>query len=206
MFHARPNLGYTLQEAVGKYEFSVMPRSLFDPTDGSLLLPGDKNEVLNEVVRRAEASVEVRRQEANKYKIRIVDAMATVAKKLRHYNQGRIIFDEYKSGSLKDKTRAKRLDGIQPVEFTVSDETQLKLVPMKLFLSHVKTKAKLVEYLGSALDAKYKDSTYPLITAYNESIHSNGAAKVYTELASHSHEEADTVIPLNVMDITKMHP
>ena len=206
MFHARPNLGYTLQEAVGKYEFSVMPRSLFDPTDGSLLLPGDKNEVLNEVVRRAEASVEVRRQEANKYKIRIVDAMATVAKKLRHYNQGRIIFDEYKSGSLKDKTRAKRLDGIQPVEFTVSDETQLKLVPMKPFLSHVKTKAKLVEYLGSALDAKYKDSTYPLITAYNESIHSNGAAKVYTELASHSHEEADTVIPLNVMDITKMHP
>ena len=131
--------------------------------------------------------------------------MATVAKKLRHYNQGRIIFDEYKSGSLKDKTRAKRLDGIQPVEFTVSDETQLKLVPMKLFLSHVKTKAKLVEYLGSALDAKYKDSTYPLITAYNESIHSNGAAKVYTELASHSHEEADTVIPLNVMDITNMH-
>ena len=183
-----------------------MPRSLFDPTHGSLLLPGDKNEVLNEVVRRAEASVEVRRQEANKYKIRIVDAMATVAKKRRHYNQGRIIFDEYKSGSLKDKTMAKRLDGIQPVEFTVSDETQLKLVPMKLFLSHVKTKAKLVEYLGSALDAKYKDSTYPLITAYNESIHSNGAAKVYTELASHSHEEADTVIPLNVMDITKMHP
>ena len=44
--------------------------------------------------------------------------LEAVDKKLRHYNQGRIIFDEYKSGSLKDKTRAKRLDGIQPVEFT----------------------------------------------------------------------------------------
>ena len=38
----RPELGAPLKEAIGQYEFSVVPRSLF-PSDGMFLLPSDKS-------------------------------------------------------------------------------------------------------------------------------------------------------------------
>ena len=37
----RPELGAPLKEAIGQYEFSVVPRSLF-PSDGMFILPSDK--------------------------------------------------------------------------------------------------------------------------------------------------------------------
>ena len=45
--------------------------------------------------------------------------------KLKNYDQGRIIFDEYREGSLKEKIRTKRLGGVTLIEFTVTDETEL---------------------------------------------------------------------------------
>ena len=38
----RSELGASFKEAIGQYEFSVVPRSLF-PSDGMLLLPSDKS-------------------------------------------------------------------------------------------------------------------------------------------------------------------
>ena len=38
----RPERGAPLEEAIGQYKFSVVPRSLF-PSDGMLLLPSDKS-------------------------------------------------------------------------------------------------------------------------------------------------------------------
>ena len=194
------------------------------------LLPCYKNQLLNEVLSQAKEAVETIKREDEKEYINIVDAMEVVnavckgkdkietcadikksflkkiSKKLEKYQQGRIAFDEYKEGSLKDQTRAKRLGDVKAIEFDVTDETHLKVIGMNVFLSHVKTKAKLVTYLGSALVEEYEHSNYPLIVVYNETVYTNSAAEKYTSLSTHSHEEADTLIPLLLKDIADTHP
>ena len=102
--------------------------------------------------------------------------------------------------------RAKRLGEVKPIEFDVTDETELKVIDMKMFLPHIKTKAKLVTYLGFALVEEYKNSDNPLIVVYDKTVHTNSSAEKYTSLTSHSHEEADTLIPLMLQDIADMHP
>ena len=76
VLHAHLNLGYTLKEAIGKYELSVIPSSLFD-SDETLLLPSDKNELLTEVLSKAREALETSKPE-EKEKIVIVDAMVMV--------------------------------------------------------------------------------------------------------------------------------
>ena len=44
----RSELGGPLKEAIGQYEFSVVPRSLF-PSDGMLLLPSDKSSFMKAI-------------------------------------------------------------------------------------------------------------------------------------------------------------
>ena len=87
---------------------------------------------------------------------------------MEKYQQRKIIFEEYKEGSLKVKRRAKRLRDVKPIEFDVTDETELKVIYMGVFLSHVKTKAKLLTYLGFALVEEYKNFDYPLIVIYDK--------------------------------------
>ena len=125
---------------------------------------------------------------------------------MEKYQKGRIIFDAYKEGSLQDKMRAKRLGEVKPIEFDVTDETELKVIDMKMFLPHIKTKAKLVTYLGFALVEEYKNSDNPLIVVYDKTVHTNSYAEKYTSLTSHSHEEADTLISLMLQNIADMHP
>ena len=178
----------------------------------------------------APESVEVISYSEQQYKVIIVDAMGVVnkickgsdrvksckdlkekfieriEKSFKNYEQARIVFDQYEENSLKEKTRLKRAGDIQPIEFTVTDETQLKLIKINVFLSHINTKAKLTEYLGSALASKYKDSDYPLIVSYNGKIFCNKPAEPFTALRTHSHEEADTVIPLCISDLLEKYP
>ena len=120
------------------------------------------------------------------------------------YNQGRVMFDVYTAASLKSKTRQKRSSKTDPMEFTVSDETQFKVIDN--FLSRVNTKRHLTEYLGSALVSRYSDSTYPLLVSYGNNMYSNRACNAYTTLTNHSHEEADTLLALNIKDVAESYP
>ena len=59
------------------------------------------------------------------------------------YEEVRIVFDQYLTGSLKETTRQKRTIKTTPVHYHVNDNTEIKNV--KTFLSHVSTKAELTK-------------------------------------------------------------
>ena len=75
---------------------------------------------------------------------------------LQGYTEGRVIFDRYISNSLKSQTRAKLNVNIESVKFNVYDKTNVKMVLLKTFLSHIETKSQLTEFLGKALLQKYR--------------------------------------------------
>ena len=62
---------------------------------------------------------------------------------MKGYSEGRIIFDRYITGSLKEKTRAKRVGTTQPDKSIKQDSMNTRNVPMKLLLSHIDTKSQL---------------------------------------------------------------
>jgi len=62
-----------------------------------------------------------------------------------------LVFDTYKAKSLKQKTREKRRQGKDPIQYQIADDTSIKQIPMGRFLSHEKTKADLAKYLAEAV-------------------------------------------------------
>ena len=66
----------------------------------------------------------------------------------REYDEIFLVFDTYKDVSLKYVIREAQLQGQCPVQYQIHDETRIKHITMKRFLSHVKTKADLADYLA----------------------------------------------------------
>ena len=189
---SRPTMIASLQDTIGTYEFSVIPRSLFS-SDGLLPLPNDKSAIIHCIeeyqlkqANQPEGDITAlpdrqNGSEEDRYNICITDAMAVVqaitkattmvycsdfaqafihsiTKIMSGYKEGRVIFDRYIENSLKSQTRNKRSGWVEPVRFDINDSTNIKLIPLKTFLSHIDTKAKLTEYLGKALLVKFSDS------------------------------------------------
>ena len=75
---------------------------------------------------------------------------------MQGYTEGRVIFDRYISNSLKSQTRAKLNVNIKSVKFNIYDKAEIKMVPLKTFLSHIEPKSQLTEYVGKALLQKYR--------------------------------------------------
>ena len=98
------------------------------------------------------------------------------------------------------KTRNKRSGGVEHVRFDINDSTNIKLVPLKSFLSHIDTKAKLTQYLGKALLVNFSDLEKNLIVVYGTSTYANYAGRYHPNRHNHQHEEADTLIPMHVVD------
>ena len=192
---SRPDLD--LKECIGKYEFGLIPRSLF-ASDGSLPLAYDKAKVLNhlealikdgeQVLQGGEngAPVEGRSLAAElqnteiegriegdqeSYKVLLIDVMALVnsinktdriiycsdfanafIEKLVNisigYNEVRLVFDHYKDNSLKEQMRKKRTKG-KSTYYHIQDNSMIRNITLKDFLSHVKTKSELAEYLAT---------------------------------------------------------
>ena len=63
------------------------------------------------------------------------------------YDEIILVFDTYKDVSLKCDTREARLQGHCPFQCLIHDETYMKHIAMKRFLSHDKTNADLPDYL-----------------------------------------------------------
>ena len=226
---SRPGLISSLGESIGKYEFAVIPRSLFS-SDGLLLIPTDKSSFISVIEKYLPEDMETQAENppvhVTREKVCIIDAMAivqaikkgpkmstcsdfakvfvrSITKMMEGYSEGRIIFDRYIEGSLKAQTRGKRAAGVDPVKFIISDSTNIKLVPLKTLLSHIETKAQLMEYLGKSLLRAFCESNKSLIVVYGTSTHANKPDLFSPNIADHTHEEADTLIPLHVLDAVR---
>ncbi|KAG0711994.1 hypothetical protein GWK47_019398 [Chionoecetes opilio] len=74
--------------------------------------------------------------------------------------------------------------------------------PMKLLLSHVDTKSQLTEFLGKRLLKHFSGSNEGLVVVYGSSAYSNDNI-ISQNMSTHNHEEADTQIPLHVIDAAR---
>ena len=101
-----------------------------------------------------------------------------------------LVFDTYKADSLKQKTREKRQQGKDPIQYQINDNTNIKHIPMGRFLSHKQTKADLTEYLAQAVLKKNANSQRLFITS--ASGHTRSNRNMWFE--ENNHEEADTLM------------
>ena len=108
----------------------------------------------------------------------------------REYGEIIFVFDTYKDVSLKYATREARLQGQSPVQYHIHDETRIKHITMKRFLSHDKTKADLADYLAMQVLSYNTDSPKLVITSSSGYTISNGSI----EFEDNTHEEADTLM------------
>jgi hypothetical protein len=129
-------------------------------------------------------------------------------KRIRHltkgYGQGRVIFDQYLEVSLKNKTRAKRAQKTSSLEFVVHDEMNIAKVSLKEFLANSKTKSQLTELLAQALLETFKESKLERVVSYHDKVRPNAPDLLPDGMTTHGHEEADTMIPLHVVDIVRV--
>ena len=129
---SRPELVPKLEDTVGEYEMSVVPRSLCT-VDGSLYIPSDKAKLMHAIEEAKDSQLAESPQEGDgimmdiQHRVLIVDAMAVlqnmkktammkkvnelkdafiqlIYRMMTGYNEGRIMFDRYIDQSLKDKT------------------------------------------------------------------------------------------------------
>lgn len=108
----------------------------------------------------------------------------------RDYDEIILVFDTYRADSLKSATREKRRQGKASVQYQVRDDTNIKHIPMRRFLSHDKTKADLTDYLAAqTLEYNKGSSKLIIISAF-------GYTKSNRDLVFevNNHEEADTLL------------
>lgn len=108
----------------------------------------------------------------------------------RDYDEIILVFDTYRDDSLKTATRDKRRQGRAPIQYQVRDNTNIKHIPMRRFLSHDKTKADLTNYLA-AKTLEYTSISHKLVITS-----SSGHTRSNKDLLfqDNNHEEADTLL------------
>ena len=96
------------------------------------------------------------------YARKFVDIVAGLS---ASYDEIRIVFDQYLSGSLKETTRDKRTSKTAPIHYHVNDDTEIK--NMKTFLSHISTKSELTKYLSDKLLIYYQGKSQKVIVMHH---------------------------------------
>jgi len=71
-------------------------------------------------------------------------------------------------------------------------------VSLKELLCSIKTKSRLTEFFGEALLQEFESSLQTVVVVYNTITKSN--QPLHQGMETHGHEEADTLIPLHVLD------
>ena len=108
----------------------------------------------------------------------------------REYDEILVVFDTYKSDSLKVTTRDRRLQGTNPVQYQIRDDTSIKHITILRFLSHYQTKADLAQYLAEKTLEYNKNS--PKVFIVSASGCTKGNINGCT--GNNNHEEADTLM------------
>ena len=106
------------------------------------------------------------------------------------YDEIIIVFDTYRDVCLKYTTREARLQGQRPMQYQIHDETRIKHITGKRFLSHDKTKADIADYLAMQVLTYNSDSPKLVVTSSSGYTRSNGSIG----FEDNTHEEADTLM------------
>ena len=114
------------------------------------------------------------------------------------YMEVGVTFDRYVEGSLKEKTRKTRAtSGATATDgHVVHDSMSTNTISLKQLLSCTPTKHTLTCYLGQGLLERFDGRDLTLVVVYDT------VAKTVNPrrpIETHSHEEADTLIPLHVI-------
>ncbi|CAG9761624.1 unnamed protein product [Ceutorhynchus assimilis] len=215
-----------LKKAVGEYEFGSIPRSLF-AADGSLLLPTDKFKLmqkLEDISKNSEIDANIVDNLLVKNRsVILVDGMALVqciskspsmktckdfanvfvsmlTELSKAHDEVHLIFDTYKENSLKHITRTKRTKKYSGACYHVSDGSIIQNITLKDFLSNIKTKMELTEYLAKKVlgCGNFKH----VVVSYNNNTISN---MPLDNLEDNNHEEADTILILHGVRVTQRY-
>ena len=116
----------------------------------------------------------------------------------------RVVFDWYKTESLKSRTKAKRTSG-KAVRYQVTDSTNIWSITLKQFLSYVLTNRDLTIYLSKYLKGYPEDSNRQYVLSYENKDASN-IVSYPNGLQEHDHEEADTLLIVHAVDTAKLNP
>ena len=120
----------------------------------------------------------------------------------RDFDEIVVVLDTYKDDSLKNTTREKRQQGRAPVQYEVSDDTKLRHIPMKQFLSHNQTKADLTIYLANKIISYSEHLSKLIIVSAGGQTRSNGHI-IFDE---NNHDEADTLMINQALLVAQRSP
>ena len=123
----------------------------------------------------------------------------------RRYDEVRVLFDYYREDSLKSKTRASRATSVaaSKASYDVNDQMCIKSLSLKELLSSSHTKNGLTKLLSEAILKHNEGSSKKYVVSYHQCTTVNVPHTIDDEFKEHSHEEADTLIPLHVLDSLK---
>ena len=222
---ARPEI-MDISEAIGEYEFTAIPRSLFT-SDGLLNIPTDKSEIMSATEIQADTTMPVSNSEISK--VAVIDGMVEVQslkkdgsvktcsdlgkifaskmlKKTNSHDEIRILFDRYLDNSLKDQTRAKWAKGTPPVRFQITDNMDITNISMNTLLSHKQTKDELTLLLQNSIAKEAQSNRKVIVCVAGTETKTNRPDFMDAAMLKHDHEEADTLIPLHCLDAANSRP
>ena len=106
--------------------------------------------------------------------------------------------------NLKSKTREDRTSGIQ-IQCKIEDDTNIENITSEKFLSLVNTKRDFIKRLSCKIAQVFSAAEKRYIVAYSITAESS-IVHFPDELKFHPHEEADTLIVLQSIDVAKSNP
>ena len=115
-----------------------------------------------------------------------------------------VLFDTYDKLSLKPKTHEDCTSGIQ-IQYKIEDDTNIESIASEKFLSNFNTKRNLTKYLSSKIAKVLSAAAKRYLVAYNSTVELN-IINFTDEIKLHSHEEAETLIVLHLIDVAKRNP
>ena len=127
--------------------------------------------------------------------------LAIICNMAANYDEVRLVFDRYMKTSLKEQMRTKRTKG-KSTYYHVKDTTLIQNISMKDFLSDIRTKAELTEYLADKVVRHSRSSNNRLkkfmVTSGTQT---KGNVDIPDSLLTHSQEEADTLLILHAVSV-----
>ena len=121
-----------------------------------------------------------------------------------HAENVRVIFDRYIDVSLKGSIREKRKTDT-PMQYKVEDDTSLKNLTLKKFLSYIKTGQDLTVYLEKYLRKTFTEEQIAFGVSFDGTTATN-ISSIYLQLLENNREEADTLLILHEFDVAKQNP
>ena len=127
--------------------------------------------------------------------------MDIIDKQASGFQEVHVIFDRYDTDSLKNVTREDRTKHFIAVHYKVDDSTKIAHLDTKEFLASIQTKSEFTKYLSEKLVQQLK---VDYVVIHHKCLITN-ILDLDPSLRNYSHEEADTGIVLNALDVSKRY-